>query len=210
MLLDHLTLDAVAGTVRIRKMPSDMTEADFAAWWPRVSEKDRSRYSVGLRVPKMVWNHYLRRYEWNGDYDEREDAHNLITNNGILSLLQLIVYSNQSQLQPYQQIMSAGNGAITGVQRTDIAVAGDGFASGSRKVPNLYQITGFTGVHSTLYGSGDALGTWTNIGWYGYNFTSSQNATTTSGTGWLNTHCLFSFVKDSYQYTVDYANTITN
>lgn len=211
MLRENLSEDAIAGVIRIRRLPDDCTEDEFKAWWPRLSEQERDRYTVALRVPKLVWNHYLRRYEWNGDYEERAEAHNLITNNGLFSLLQLICFSNQSQLQPYQQIMSVGNGTITGVARTDTAVAGDGFTTGARKVPTSYNITGFTGTHSTLFGGSDAVGTWTNIGWYGYDFTHSANATTTTGTGWLNTHCLFSFTKTSGQIlTIDYANTLTN
>lgn len=205
--LDRLPLRGIEGIIRLRRVPNDVTPADFADWWPRVSEREKAaRYAEPFYAPT-----YDRHGDYTGEWEETDETRNLLTNQGIQSVLQLFCYSNQTQLEPYQQIMSLGNGALTGVQRTDTAVAGDNFASGSRKVPTSYGIIGFQGTHSTLYGTGDANGTLTNGGWYGYNFQSNTDATTSGGTGWLNTHFMFSYVKtSSISFVLDYINVLSN
>ena len=128
-----------------------------------------------------------------------EPVHNLITNSGINRMLANQSVQAQASMQPFAQIMSVGNGAITGVLRADTAVAGDGFATGARKAPTSNFQVGFLTTIITNFASGDAVGTWTNIGWYG-----GGSATTTTGTGVLYTHALYPFTKGSTAYALNY------
>lgn len=34
------------GIIRIRELPADCTEEDFRAWWPRLTEQEKDRYTV--------------------------------------------------------------------------------------------------------------------------------------------------------------------
>lgn len=139
----------------------------------------------------------------------KEPVHNLITTTGISLLLTNMAVASLSN-QPFSQILSVGNGAITGVTRADTAVAGDGFTTGARKAPTSLSHVGFLITLLINFGTGDAVGTLTNVGMYGYNVLGSQNATTTAGTGSLMTHALFPFVKGATAYSVSYAFLMTN
>src|SRR5579859_6253262 len=128
----------IAGIVRLYKTPSDCSEEDFKAWWPRLSMKEKAPFIQPFKAPKMdKWHNII------GDYEEVEQTENLLTNNGVLSVLQFWCFGVTSQLHAFQQILSVGNGAISSVNRTDTAVAGDAFASGARHAPTAYSITGF-------------------------------------------------------------------
>lgn len=210
-LVERINRKAIEGIVKIREIPSDCSEADFQAWWPRLTEKERNRRNAGIGVPRMRFNLWTRRMEWTGEYRQEEEAHNLITNLGITALLQLIDFGLTAQLHPYQQIMSVGNVPLSGVTRADTAVPGDAFVASARKVPTAHSEVGFQGTHSTLYGATDAVATWYSAGWYGYNFAMSQDATTTGGTGALMTHVMLLFVKpNTTAYTLDYVNILAN
>ena len=146
------------------------------------------------------------------------ETKNLITQLGFQVLTNNIGAPSQNgatwSLDPFAQIFSVGNGAITYVLRQDTAVAGDGFATGSRKVPAAFSIVGLTTTITTNFGSGDAVGTITNCGFYGTQIepfgTPNVNATTTAGSGWLMSHALLSLVKGSSAVAIAYSFTIAN
>jgi hypothetical protein len=140
-----------------------------------------------------------------------EPVENLLTNTGIALILTNLSVANQSQQFPVTQILSVGNGAIGGVTRSDTSVNGDGFTNGARKAPSSYQQVGFQTTIITNFGNSDAVGTWTNVGFYGYSVAGSQNATTTAGTGALMTHALFPWSKaNGAPYAVSYVFTLAN
>ena len=139
-----------------------------------------------------------------------EPRHNLFTTLGYSLLLTDLSVASQVAQFPITQILSVGNGAISGVTRADTSVSGDGFVSGSRKAPATYSLVGFLTTINVNFASGDALGTWTNMGFYSYSISKSQNATTATGTGDLATHALYPFVKGNSPYTVSYAFLMSN
>ncbi len=126
-----------SGCLRVRELPADCSEADFAAWWPRLSQKERDRYTVC-------------------------EAHNILTNYGRNQAL--AYFGTPNTLGAFAQILSIGTGAIAGVNATDTAVVTDTFF---RKVPNVYAIIGTQVDISVYIGTTDAVGTWTNAGIYG-------------------------------------------
>ncbi|MBA2285844.1 MAG: hypothetical protein H0W02_10195 [Ktedonobacteraceae bacterium] len=189
----------IHGIIRLYALPAEWTDEQFRSWWcpetdaagnilrpARISDEAKQSRLIGAPVE------------------------NIITNTGIALLLTNMAVAGQGMMNPFFQILSVGNGTATGVARTDISVQGDGFASGARKAPASYTVSGFTTTIVTNYASGDGVGAWTNIGIYGYNTSSVQAATTTTGTGALMTHALFSFTKGASAIAVDYALTLSN
>lgn len=135
---------------------------------------------------------------------------NLFTTLGYTLLLANLSVANQNQQFPITQILSIGNILSAGVTRGDTTVAGDGFASGSRKAPVSYSVVGFLTTISINFAAGDALGNWTDLGFYGFSIAGSQNATTATGTGALMTHARYPFNKTSIAYSVQYAFLLNN
>lgn len=194
----------IHGIITIHEIPGWWTDADFRYYWCPVTDNTGhilipSRMSEGEKRSRIV-----------PLADGRMSAENLITNVGITQILNNLSVAGQGNMQAFAQILSVGNGAISGVTRADSSVAGDGFGTNARKVPASFSINGFTTTITTNYASGDAAGTWTNIGLYGFKPSGAQNATTSSGTGQLNTHALFSFVKGAVAYAVNYVFLLSN
>lgn len=188
----------VKGIVSLYKIPDYWTDDDFKKYW----------------CPTTDEHHHVITPAWiSKEEKERllvKRTENLITNTGITAWLTNISVSGQGNTIPIFQILSVGNGAISGVTRTDTAVAGDGFTTGARKAPTSFSIIGFTTNIATTFGVSDAIGTWTNLGIYGFKTSGSQNATTTGGTGALMTHALFAFTKPSGAYALDYLFVMSN
>jgi hypothetical protein len=180
----------IKGILTIHEIP-DWTDEEFVCHWARMSEGEKHSRQVPLA-------------------DGRMRAENIITNAGITTILNNLSVTGQGNMQTFAQILSVGNGSITGVTRSDTSVVGDGFTSGARKVPASFTSTGFSTTITTNFASGDAVGTWTNIGIYSFNPSGPQNATTTAGTGQLSTHALFSFVKGGTSYAVNYIFLLSN
>lgn len=157
------------GLITLHEIP-EWTDAEFARLWPAMSAGEKRSRQVA-------------------------EAENLITNTGLTLLLTNMSVSGQGNMNPFCQILSVGNGAISVIARTDTSVAGDGFASGSRKAPASFSVSGFQTTIAFNFASGDALGSWTNLGLYGYKTASSQAATTTAGTGALMTHAFITYGK---------------
>lgn len=198
----------VKGILTLHQLPADWSDEELRYWWEPKTAWDEKRGWVIVRPARMS--------------DERKAAmivplatgerykENLITNLGIANILNNIGVASQGNQQPLAQILSVGNGAISGVARADTSVSGDGFTSGARKVPASNTTVGFTTTIVTNYGSGDGVGTWTNIGLYGFAVSGAANATTSSGTGALMTHALYSFVKGATAYAVNYVMLLSN
>lgn len=183
----------IHGIITLHKIPDEWTDADFKYYWCPVTTPTGQ-----ILQPARISDDTKRLWL------AHEPVENLITNNGISYLLTNTGVQSTGSMIVFSQILSAGNGSITGVSRTDTSVAGDGFATGARKAPASHANTGFSVTISTNYGSSDAVAQWTNIGFYG------NGATTTTGTGTLTTHALFTFNKQASAYAVDYVFVYAN
>lgn len=181
----------IKGIITIHEIPVWWTDKDFKYYWPRMSRGEQRSRQVPLD-------------------DGRWQAENLITNVGITQILNNLSVTGQGNMQAFAQILSVGNGTITGVTRADTAVIGDGFTTGARRVPASFSTVGFTTTIVTNFGSGDAVGTLTNLGLYGFAVSGAQNATTLSGTGQLNTHAPFSYTKGASAIAVNYMFSLSN
>lgn len=187
------------GIISLHEIPN-WTDEELAYWWtPETALIDGlwqivrpARMSEGEKRSRLVMPPF----------------ENLITNTGITLLLTNNSVAGQGSMNPFAQILSVGNGTITGVTRGDTSVAGDGFTTGARKAPASYSIVGFSTTIVFNFASTDAVGTWTNTGLYGWS--GSANASTTSGTGSLMTHALFSYTKNSTAIAVNYAFLLSN
>jgi len=175
----------IHGIITIHEIP-EWTDEELAYWWSRMSDEAKAQRQV------------------------KEPVHNLLTNTGVNLFLANNSKASQGSMFPWSQILSVGNGAFTGASRELIAVSGDGFASGSRKVPASDSQIGFQSTLVFNFGTGDAVGTWTNAGLYGYKTSTAQDATTTAGTGALMTIAAYPFVKGSVAYAVQYVLTLQN
>lgn len=185
--------EAPHGIITIHKIPDEWTDEDFKHWFCPVTAPNGQ-----ILQPARISDE--KKQEWlvpldNGDLF----AKNLITNAGISQLLTNHGVQTQAAMQPFSQILSLGNGSITGVTRADTSVAGDGFATGARKAPASHANTGFSVTVTTNFLTTDAPGLITNLGFYG-----GGSATTTTGTGTLLSHALFNFNKGSVAYAVNY------
>lgn len=186
------------GIAKLYEIPEEWAnnKALFDAWWlPETEQGPDGLYRI-VRDARISDEAKAQRLAL-------PPVHNLITNAGISRILTDI--SLTSSLIAFYQITSVGNGAITGVTRADTAVAGDVFVASARKAPVSYSVVGFQTTIITNFASGDAQGTWTNLGIYG-----GGSATTTGGTGVLYTHALYSFTKGAVAYALNYAFSMTN
>ncbi len=190
----------IQGIASLYAIPEEWAQdkALFDAWWlPETELGSDGLYHI-VREARLSDEAKAQRLVM-------EPVHNLITNSGITRILLNQSVQTQANQQPFAQILSVGNGAITGVLRTDTAVAGDAFVASARKAPTSNFQTGFLTTIITNFASGDAVGTWTNIGLYG-----GGSATTTAGTGTLYTHALYPFVKGSVAYALNYCFLMSN
>lgn len=185
---------AVHGIVTLHKIPDEWTDEDFKYYWCPLTAPNGQ-----ILQPARISDETKRLWL------AHEPVENLITNAGISQLLTNQGVQAQASMQPFSQILSMGNGAITGVTRADTSVAGDGFATGARKAPASHANTGFSVTVTTNFLTTDAVGAWSNGGMYG-----GGSATTTTGTGTLESHFLFSFTKGSVAYALNYVFLYSN
>jgi hypothetical protein len=193
---DGLSLKGLEGIITVREWPDFLgDDADeFEKWRASLTQREWDRYLMPVIV----------------EGKEQDYAHNLLTTDGITSVLKNIAYSSQAQLEPITQILSVGNGIIGAVARADTAVIGDAFGTNCRRAPNASTFIGNQVDNRTDFLSGDAQSTWTNVGFYGYNYGGSANATTAAGTGTLKTHSLFTYAKGATAVSVDYIFVLNN
>lgn len=186
----------IKGHLAIIELPHDMSDEELADWLNPVTELGEDGLYHVIKPAKISEEERARRTAL--------EAENLLTNAGIAQFLNNLMAPGQGLLQPFSQIFAVGNGAIAGVTRSDTAVAGDGFTTGTRKVPTGTGLVGLTTTLSMSYASGDAQGSWTNAGLFGFNVNTLQQASTTANTGQLNTHVLFNYVKGAVAIAVSY------
>jgi hypothetical protein len=183
----------VHGIITLHKIPDEWTDEDFRYWWCPVTAPT-GQIIQPARISDETKRLWLA----------HEPVGNLITNTGINTLLTNTGVQATGSMTVFSQILSVGNGSIIGVTRTDTSVAGDGFATGARKAPASHANTGFSVTVTTNFSTTDAVGNWTNIGLYG------NGATTTTGSGSLMTHALFTFSKGSIAYALNYVFLYSN
>lgn len=127
------------GLVKVRELPHGCTQEDFVAWWPRLTDTERERYTA---------------------YED----HNILTLNGYNQLLTYIS-ANTATTLGFSQYFSVGTFPIISVQAGDTSVAGEIY----RAVPTSATITGNQLTLSTYFGPSQGNGLLTNAGLYGVN-----------------------------------------
>lgn len=162
------------GIVKIRELPRDITIEEYLEWWPRLTERERERYTAA-------------------------EFRNILTQSGRNQLLTFIGSGN-TMVQGFSQFFSVGTSPIIAVSAGDTSVQGELF----RAAPTTTTITGNQITISTVFGSAQANGNYTNAGLYGV------NATSTLGTGTLMTHTLYTYTKtNGTQISNDYLVVLT-
>jgi len=202
---ETLSLQGIEGVISAYRIPEEWAQdkAQFEYWWlPKTQLGEDGLYHI-IQEARVSDESKAQRLV-------KEPVHNLIVNAGIALFLTNISVQTQGAMYPITQILSAGNGTCTGVLRSDTSVPGDGFISGARKAPTSYTKVGFLTNVYTTYASGDGVGTWTSVGWYGRDTVGNHDATTTTGSGALMTHALFPYVKGSTAIVVNYSFLLSN
>ncbi len=194
------------GIISLYEIPDEFAEDDdlFNYWWLPETAYVEGLGNIIVREARISDEAKAQRLV-------REPVHNLMTNIGIALYLTNQSVTTQGAMFPFYQITAFGNGAFTGPTRGLTTLPGDGYASGSRKAPASYVQYGFVSTVLTNFGTGDANGTISCIGAFGYKVAGAQNATTTAGTGGCNTIASFPFTKTSANsYTLSYSFILSN
>jgi hypothetical protein len=165
----------VLGKIFARALPPDLTKEEFEAWWPRMAEKERDKYTVA-------------------------ETHNVITLSGRSAILNYIgnniltgTGTTGTTVTPFAQYFAVGNGAIANVSAGDVTMIGEVY----RAVPSMATVSGNSVNISTFFSAGNANYSYTNAALWG------NNASATPGSGTLETHALYAYVKTS-------ANSLTS
>ena len=133
------------GKIKLRVLPGDLTLAEFLDWWPRLTEKERDRYT---------------------EYETR----NLITTAGRSQVLTYIGAPNlSSPVVPFSQYFSVGTGPTLTVNPGDSHIN----TELTRLVPSTYTVSGNGVDISTFFGTSQGNGTWSNCGLFGNNATAT-------------------------------------
>lgn len=126
------------------------------------------------------------------------ETHNMIMSAGRTQLLAFIGASGATNA--FSQYYAVGTGTIYTIQPSDSSLAGELF----RAVPASFSVVGNAVTISTPFSTSQANGAYTNAGIFG------NNATSTSGSGILMTHVLYSYLKtNTIAITNDYTVTLT-
>lgn len=166
------------GRIFARALPPDLTKEDFEEWWPRLTEKERDRYTVYTTTNVITLN-------------GRNAILNYIGNNSLSG-----TGTTGTACVPFSQYFSVGTGAIASVSAGDNAMVGELY----RAVPSSATVSGNSVNISTFFSAGVANGTFTNAALIG-----GGTATGTLGTGVLQSHALYTYVKtSSFSLTNDY------
>jgi hypothetical protein len=114
------------------------------------------------------------------------EARNKLMSAGRTQILSFIGASGTTTA--FSQYYAVGTGAIYTIQPSDVLLAGELF----RAIPASFAVVGNAVTVTTPFSTGQANGTYTNAGLFG-----GGTATSTSGTGVLMTHLLYSYTKTS-------------
>jgi hypothetical protein len=155
------------GRIFARALPPDLTKEEFEKWWPRLTEKERDRYTVYTTTNVITLN-------------GRNAILNYIGNNSLSG-----TGTTGTACVPFSQYFSVGTGAIATVSAGDNAMVGELY----RAVPSSATATGNSVNISTFFSAGVANGNYTNAALFG------NNATGTLSTGTLMTHALYTYPK---------------
>ena len=127
------------------------------------------------------------------------ESSNILVASGITQVLNYVGAAS-GNTTGFAQYFAVGNVNITTVQSNDTLVAGEYF----RAVPSTSTVTGVQIDISTFFGSTQGNGNITNAGLFG------NGATSTSGSGTLMTHSLFTYTKvNGIPITSDYLLSYT-
>lgn len=143
VLLKDAEMLHFTGLVKVRELPRDCAFADFMAWWPRLTERERERWTA---------------------YEHR----NVLTSSGRTQLL-TYASSGLATTLGFAQEFSVGTSPIISVSAGDTSVQGELY----RSAPTTTTITGNQVDISTYFGPSQANGNYTNAGLYGVNATST-------------------------------------
>lgn len=127
------------GRVKIRELPPDCTLEDYLAWWPKLSEREREKYTAA-------------------------EFKNVLTLNGFSQLLTYIASGNATTLG-FSQFFAVGTFPVISVQAGDTSVQGEIY----RSAPTSSVIVGNQLTLSTYFGPSQANGAYSNAGLFGVN-----------------------------------------
>jgi hypothetical protein len=134
------------GVISIRELPRDMSLEDYLEMWPRLTEKEKDRYTVYRSENQLL------------------TAGRNIT---------LDFWSSQVAQNPFAQYFAVGNDAgFTGVLPADTTLAGEVF----RKVPTTITRIGGQVDVATLFLTSEGNFTYTNAGLFGNNATATPGS----------------------------------
>jgi len=170
----------VQGIIKVRPVPFE-TEEEFTYWW--CDEKDEN--GLVIRPARMSEKEKERYTVY--------ETENLITTNGINNILTFLGLSSGTATL-FSKWFAVGTGAISGVDRADTSLATELY----RLQPTGTAIIGYQQDVSILFTGSNGNGTWTNSGFFG------GSATSTPGSGTLETHALYSYTKTTGSVTNDY------
>lgn len=191
-LLRHLGVPPeylhITGTIRFRRIPDDWDEATYRHWWLPEWNADGTKIIREARMSPREKDHYTV-----------HEAGNLLTTNGRTAIL-TYMSSTAANTPAFAQYFAVGTFPLVTVSPGDTALGTELY----RAIPGTVTITGTQLDLATVLGSSSAVGTLTEAGIFG------KNATSTAGSGQLQTHALLnSFVKaNGATYTVDYLLSI--
>ena len=178
-----------SGKLKIRALPKLWTPEKYAYWWlPRElyppGHPKAGQVKVGPRMSE----------------EEKEtltvaESENTLLVAGVNNVLSYVV-SQGSGPGVMFQYMAFGNGAISQVNTLATTLATE-FA---RKAVSGVINYGAQGTITTVTAAGDAVGSWTNVGWFGIAATGAAN----SGTLMSQVLIFPAFVKGATQYSNDY------
>lgn len=169
------------GIIRIRRIP-DWSEDEYKYWWlPETDGHGKILRPARISEQEKEREHQIAEFS------------NLITTNGRNNVLNYIGSSTGSTTQ-WSQYFAVGTGAITAVSASDTSLSNEVF----RKIQNSYSVSGTQVDVNFQFGTTDAEFAYTNAGIFG------NGATSTLGSGQLQTHALFSFTKGAFAISIDY------
>ena len=142
LIPDAITMKA-SGIILLRELPRDCELEDFLEMWPKLSLKERDRYSAA-------------------------EFRNTLTSAGRAQVLTYLSSSFATTLG-FAQEFSVGTFPINSVSPGDTAVQGEIF----RATPQTVAITGTQADVATYFGASQANGTYTNCGLYGISATNT-------------------------------------